>query len=188
MLTSFVISFLLIILCLVFQYNGWAKPCMILATLPMALIGALPGLYFTGNPIGFMPQLGILSLFGIVLNTAIIFIEFADTLIKKSVRAKSPNDGPICGLTNAEFRNCLVNASKQRMLPIFLNTATTIGGLIPLALSGGPLWTALAWTMIFGLAVATLLTLFVGPAIYAILVESFGLRPVMTGNRLEPQT
>ena len=65
MLTSFGISFLLIILCLVFQYNGWAKPLIILATLPMALIGALPGLYISSNAIGFMPQLGILSLFGI---------------------------------------------------------------------------------------------------------------------------
>ncbi|MCG8650604.1 MAG: efflux RND transporter permease subunit, partial [Pirellulales bacterium] len=182
MLTSFGISFLLIVLCLVFQYNGWAKPLIILATLPMALIGALPGLYFTGNPIGFMPQLGILSLFGIVLNTGIIFIEFADILIAKKVAERAGADGPIMGITRAEFHECLVTAGKQRMLPIFLTTATTIGGLIPLALGGGPLWTGLAWTMIFGLAVATLLTLFVVPAIYAILVETFGVRPVSDRN------
>jgi len=179
MLTSFGISFLLIVLCLVFQYNGWAKPIIILATLPMALIGALPGLYISGNAIGFMPQLGILSLFGIVLNTGIIFIEFADLLIKEKAQTKSPTDGPIVGMSKAEFHECLVAAGKQRMLPIFLTTATTIGGLLPLALGGGPLWEGLAWCMIFGLLVATLLTLLVVPAIYAILVETFRVKPVV---------
>ena len=58
---SFTISFLAIVLLLVIQYNGWAKPLMILSTLPLALVGALPGLFITGNPLGFMPQLGILA-------------------------------------------------------------------------------------------------------------------------------
>lgn len=178
MLTSFGISFLLIILCLVFQYNGWAKPMIILATLPMALIGALPGLYLSGNAIGFMPQLGILSLFGIVLNTGIIFIEFADILIKQKVDQTPDGKGPIVGLTRGEFHECLIDAGKQRMLPIFLTTATTVGGLLPLAMSGGPLWEGLAWCMIFGLLVATLLTLLVVPAIYAILVETFRVKPI----------
>jgi len=181
MLESFKMSVLLIVLCLVFQYNGWAKPLIILTTLPMALIGALPGLYFTDSLLGFMPQLGILSLFGIVLNTGVIFVEFVDMLIEQRRDAKLSGGmeaGPISGLTKQEFRQCLVDAGKLRMLPIFLTTSTTIGGLIPLALSGGPLWTGLAWTMIFGLTVATLLTLLVVPAIYAILVETFGLRPI----------
>ena len=64
------------------------------------------------------------------------------------------------------------------MLPIFLTTATTIGGLLPLAIGGGPLWTGLACCMISGLLVATLLTLLVVPAIYAIIVESLGIRPI----------
>ena len=181
MLTSFGVSFLLIVLCLVFQYNGWAKPMIIIATLPLALIGALPGLYFTGNMIGFMPQLGILSLFGIVLNTGVIFVEFADILIaeRRAEKAESGKlDGPIVGLSRQEFRECLVDAGKLRMLPIFLTTATTIGGLLPLAIGGGPLWTGLACCMISGLLVATLLTLLVVPAIYAIIVESLGIRPI----------
>lgn len=181
MLTSFGVSLLLIVLCLVFQYNGWAKPLIILTTLPMALIGAFPGLYFTGNLIGFMPQLGILSLFWIVLNTGVIFIEFVDILIEKKREEKINRGaelGPIAGLSKQEFRQCLIDAGKQRMLPIFLTTATTIGGLVPLAIAGGPLWTGLAWTMIFGLAVATVLTLLVVPAIYAILVETFRVKPI----------
>ena len=91
---------------------------------------------------------------------------------------KSDGSGPICGLTIAEFRGCLVDAGKQRLLPIFLTTATTIGGLLPLALAGGPLWEGMAWCMIFGLTFATVLTLLVVPAIYAVFVETFGMTPV----------
>ncbi len=170
------ISIVAIVLLLIIQYNGWAKPTIILSTLPLALIGALPGLWITGNPLGFMPQLGILALFGIVLNTGIIFIEFADLLIKEAAE-QSDRSGPICGLTTKQFRQCLVNAGKQRMLPIFLTTATTVGGLLPLAIGGGPLWEGMSWCMIFGLLVATLLTLLVIPALYAILVETFGVQP-----------
>ena len=70
------------------------------------------------------------------------------------------------------------------MLPIFLTTATTIGGLLPLALSGGPLWEGMAWLMIIGLLVATLLTLYVVPALYAIVVETFGIEPVEEFRRI----
>lgn len=177
MMTSFMISFLVIVLILVVMYNGWSKTLVILATLPMAVIGAWLGLWATGNALGFMPQLGLLSLFGIVLNTGIIFIEFADILIAKKIE-QGDGGGPIAGITRADFRQCLVDAGKQRMLPIFLTTATTVGGLIPLALSGGPLWEGLAWLMIYGLLVATLLTLFVVPALYAIIVETFRIKPV----------
>lgn len=180
---SFLASFMLIIFCLIVQYNGWAKPLVILATLPMALAGALLGLYLTDNALGFMPQLGILALFGIVLNTAIIFVEFADILIEDKVKEIVLDDskelqGPISGLTREQFRECLIGAGQQRMLPIFLTTATTVGGLIPLAMSGGPLWVGLAWCMIVGLLLTTFLTLFVVPAIYAMFVETFGMSPI----------
>ena len=179
MLTSFAISFLVIVIVLVVQYNGWSKTLVILATLPLATMGAFFGLWFTSSSLGFMPQLGLLSLFGIVLNTGIIFIEFADILIA-TASAQAAGSGPISGLKRSEFRECLVSAGKQRMLPIFLTTATTIGGLLPLALSGGPLWEGMAWLMIFGLIVATILTLYVVPALYAIIVETLRVSPIPT--------
>ena len=171
------ISLLMIILLLVIQYNGIAKPIIILTTLPLALIGSFFGLYITGNPLGFMPQLGLLALFGIVVNTAIIFIEFADSLIKEKVEG-CDGSGPIMGLSIHEFRECLVQAGQVRLLPIAMTTLTTIGGLLPLALAGGPLWEGLAWLMIFGLMVATILTLIVVPSLYAIFVENFKIKPV----------
>jgi len=178
---SFGISLVAIILILVIQYNGWSKTLVILATLPLALIGAWFGLWLTNNPLGFMPQLGLLSLFGIVLNTGIIFLEFADILIAEKaaeLRASGNANGPICGLSKQEFRECLSAAGKQRMLPIVLTTATTVGGLLPLALSGGPLWEGMAWLMIFGLLLATFLTLYIVPALYAIVVETFRVSPI----------
>ena len=69
--------------------------------------------------------------------------------------------------------------------PSFLTTATTIGGLLPLALYGGPLWEGLAWCMIFGLIVATLLTLLVVPSLYALFVEHFGFKPVQIDRNAE---
>jgi multidrug efflux pump subunit AcrB len=167
----------MIILLLVIQYNGIAKPIIILTTLPLALIGSFFGLYITGNPLGFMPQLGLLALFGIVVNTAIIFIEFADSLIKEKVE-DCDGSGPIMGLSIHEFRECLVQAGQVRLLPIAMTTLTTIGGLLPLALAGGPLWEGLAWLMIFGLMVATILTLIVVPSLYAIFVENFKMSPI----------
>jgi len=181
MMMSFVASFVLIVLCLIFQYNGWAKPLLILSTLPLALVGAWLGLFLFDMSLGFMPQLGILALFGIVLNTAIIFVEFADIVIAEKSKkrlAEGVANGPISGLTIAEFRDCLIEAGKQRMLPIFLTTATTVGGLIPLALSGGPLFEGLAYCMIVGLLLTTTMTLIVVPAFYAILVENFGVSPI----------
>jgi multidrug efflux pump subunit AcrB len=174
---SLLISILSIILLLIIQYNGVVKPIIILTTLPLALIGALLGLYVTGNPLGFMPQLGLLALFGIVVNTAIIFLEFADTLIKERA-ANCSGEGPIMGLTVKEFRQCLQEAGQVRLLPIAMTTLTTIGGLLPLALAGGPLWEGMAWLMIFGLILATLLTLVIVPCLYAIFVENFKVRPL----------
>ncbi|MEM6688229.1 MAG: efflux RND transporter permease subunit [Planctomycetota bacterium] len=190
MTASFGISLVSIVLILVIQYNGWSKTLVILTTLPLAVIGAWLGLWATDNPLGFMPQLGLLSLFGIVLNTGIIFIEFADILIENRIRSKRDSgdllDGKIVGLNKQEFHQCLVAAGKQRMLPIFLTTATTVGGLVPLALSGGPLWEGMAWLMIYGLLVATLLTLYIVPCLYAIIVEAFGVKPVEDPAASEP--
>ncbi len=82
------------------------------------------------------------------------------------------------GLSIQEFRECLVQAGQVRLLPIAMTTLTTIGGLMPLALAGGPLWEGMAWLMIFGLIVATILTLIVVPSLYAIFVENFKISPI----------
>jgi multidrug efflux pump subunit AcrB len=161
MFRSFGMSFIAIILLLVFQFNSLARTAIIMVTLPLALVGALFGLWVTGNAFGFMPQLGVLALFGIVLNSAILFVEFADIIMKERTSA---TDQP---LSREAYHAAIADAARQRLMPIFLTTATTVGGLVPLALGGGPLWQGLAWLLIFGLTFATLLTLFVIPVLYS---------------------
>ncbi len=163
MFRSFGMSFIAIILLLVFQFNSLARTSIIMVTLPLALVGALFGLWVTGNAFGFMPQLGVLALFGIVLNSAILFVEFADIVM----RERTSGAGQL--LTREEYHGAIVDAARQRLMPIFLTTATTVGGLVPLALAGGPLWQGLAWLLIFGLTFATVLTLFVIPVLYSFL-------------------
>ena len=182
MMTAFGIAVVLIILCLIVQYNSFVKPIVILMTVPMGAIGALFGLWVTGNALGFMPMLGLVSLAGIVVNAGILYIEFAETLIREKLEAKEGLAGPgqksCTGLTHQAFHQCLAQAGRIRLMPIFLTVSTTVGGLIPLALFGGPLWEGMAYLLIFGLIIATMLTLVVLPSVYAALVEYFGVRTV----------
>ncbi|WP_169979141.1 efflux RND transporter permease subunit [Tautonia rosea] len=177
MLNSFGLSFVAIVLLLIAQFDSVSKAMIIIGTLPLAMIGALFGLWLTDNALGFMPQLGILALFGIVLNAGIIFMEFAEIVVRERAE-QSTGDGPIAGLSVEEFRSAIIEAGRRRLMPIFLTTATTVGGLIPLALDGGPLWEGMAWLMIFGLLVATFLTLIVIPCLFALAVETLRLRPI----------
>ena len=170
MLRSFGMSFLSIIVLLICQFSSIFRTSIIIVTLPLALGGALLGLWMTNNSLGFMPQLGILALFGIVLNAAILFVEFVDLLIRRQREFKQPeldSAGNPHGLSKDDLHATIVSAGQQRFTPIFLTTATTVGGLIPLATSGGPLWIGMAWLLIFGLLFATLLTLFIIPVLYS---------------------
>lgn len=162
MLASFGMSFLAIIVLLIVQFNSVFRTTIIVVTLPLALAGALLGLWLTNNALGFMPQLGVLALFGIVLNAAILFVEFADISVEEMASETEAIDN------RKAFHNAIVSAGQQRLMAIFLTTATTVGGLIPLALSGGPLWVGMAWLLVFGLSFATLLTLFVIPVLYSL--------------------
>ena len=179
MAMAFGAGIILIVLCLIVQYNSFVKPLVILMTVPMGAVGAFLGLYVTDNALGFMPMLGLVSLAGIVVNSGILYLEFADSLILEKLQNKqglAPAGEKSCnGLQRAVFRQCLMDAGKLRLLPIFLTASTTVGGLLPLALFGGPLWEAMAWLMIFGLIVATALTLVVLPVIYAAFVEYLGV-------------
>ncbi len=102
--------------------------------------------------------------------TTILFVEFADTIVRKKFgNAEGNSDG---SERREQFYAAIVSAGQQRLMPIFLTTATTVGGLIPLALSGGPLWVGMAWPLIAGLTFATLLTLIVVPVLYSFLLRT----------------
>ena len=171
------IGILLVILCLVLQYNSSVKPMLILLTVPLSIIGGLLGLWMRDISLGFMETLGFLALFGTVLNAAILLIDYTEQLIKEKLENKQDlapaGEQSFCGLTREGFRNCLTTASQTRMMPIFMTTATTVAGLASLMFGGGPLFKGLATVFATGLIVGSVITLFVLPALMSLFVENF---------------
>ena len=146
------IALLIILLLLVSQFNSIRRTIIILVTIPLALIGVTLGLLGAQSYFGFMTLLGIISLAGIVINNAIVLLERIKIEIEDN------------GLTPQE---AVITASKTRLRPILLTTATTVGGLLPMWFGGGAMWEPMAITIIFGLLFSTALTLLVVPVLYS---------------------
>ena len=144
---------IIILMLLVVQFNSIRKPTIILLTIPLALIGVTFGLIVARSYVGFMTLLGIISLAGIVINNAIVLLD--------TIRINIEEKG-------IQAQKAILLAAKQRLRPILLTTATTIGGMLPLWLGGGPMWEPMAVSIIFGLLFSTLLTLVVVPLLYSV--------------------
>ena len=156
------IAVFIILFLLVAQFNSIRKSFIILATIPLGLIGVTAGLLVGQSFFGFMTLLGIISLAGIVINNAIVLLERIQLEIDE------------LGLSPYE---AIISGAQKRFRPILLTTATTVLGLIPLYLGGGEMWEPMAIAIMAGLLFSTLLTLGVVPVLYALL---FKVRP--TGN------
>ncbi len=152
----FPISFSVLALILISQFNSLRKFLIIMITIPPMLCGVTPGLIITGSTFGFMTLLGIIALLGIVVNNAILLIDEIDHQIQLGL----------------EKRKAIITAAKSRLRPILLTTVTTIIGLIPLSVSGGGMWSSMANAMMFGLGFSTLLTLILCPVLYDIFFKS----------------
>ncbi|MCG8315674.1 MAG: efflux RND transporter permease subunit [Pseudomonadales bacterium] len=150
------------------QFNSFRRVAIILTTIPLAAIGILPGLVFSGQPFGFQPLLGIIALMGIVVNNAIVLVDVVDSQLQAGAR----------------LNDAVNSAIKQRSAPILLTTATTILGLLPLALSESTLWPPMAWAIISGLAMSTLLTLVIIPSLCRLLLKE---RLFTNNNVASPQ-
>ncbi len=147
------IAAFIIILLLVIQFNSIRRPAIILLTIPLGLIGVVIGLLVARSYFGFMTLLGIISLAGIVINNAIVLIDRIGIEINENGLAPP---------------RAIIEAAQRRLRPILLTTATTVSGLVPLWLGGGPMWEPMAISIIFGLLFATLLTLGVVPLLYSL--------------------
>jgi multidrug efflux pump subunit AcrB len=145
--------FFLIIVLLVWQFNSFRRPGIILFTLPMAFTGALVGLFIFGAPFDFFGILGLLSLAGIIINNGIVLIDRID-IERKAGR---------------EPHMAIVEATVSRFRPICMTTITTILGVMPLIISHDPVFYSLALIIANGLAFGTVLTLGVVPVLYALL-------------------
>jgi multidrug efflux pump subunit AcrB/outer membrane protein TolC len=156
LLKSFPIGILLLFGVLLAEFNSFKRLGLILVTVPLAAVGVIPGLSIAHQPFGFMSMLGVIALVGIVVNNAIVLIELID--------AQRHEGEPLDSAIEIGVR--------RRIRPIMLTSATTVAGLLPLAMSPSTLWPPLASAMISGLAASTVLTLVVVPALYRVLLAA----------------
>jgi multidrug efflux pump subunit AcrB len=153
MLGLFLLGIGLIYLIIATQFRSYFQPFLILATVPMAFTGVVFGLLVTGNPLSLYTLYGIIALTGIAVNSAIVLIDAANSRIKAGMR-------PL---------HATVYAARRRVIPILMTTTTTIAGLFSLAVGlGGKslLWGPVASSIVAGLMVASVLTLFIVPTLY----------------------
>ena len=183
---ALLLAVFLIFIILVTQFNSIISPFIVILSIVFSLIGVLLGYVITGSTISVIfTGVGIISLAGVVVNNAIVLIDYINLL----VRNKSDDQGlsSTDELPYHEIKNSIIEAGGTRLRPVLLTAITTVLGLIPLALginfnfftliseldpqyfSGGDntaMWGPMAWTIIYGLTFATFLTLVVIPVMY----------------------
>lgn len=184
--TALLIAVFLIFLILVAQFNSALTPFIIVGSVVFSLIGVFLGLViFQMDFVVIMTMIGIISLAGIVVNNAIVLIDYAKLIMDRRREELGLTD--TAKLPIPELIYCMVDAGKKRLRPVLLTAITTVLGLIPLAVGmnidffsllaeydpkfylGGDnviFWGPMSWTIIFGLTFATFLTLVIVPVMY----------------------
>ena len=181
----------LIFLILIFQFNSVSKPAIIMLAIFLSLIGVFGGLIITGNSfVIMMTMMGIISLAGIVVNNGVVLLDYTQLLIDRKKLQLNLDEDEF--LDKRDLYEIIVIAGKARLRPVLLTAITTILGLIPLAIGfninfytllndlnpniyiGGDnvrFWGPLAWTVIYGLLIATFLTLIVVPILFYLITQ-----------------
>jgi multidrug efflux pump len=178
----------LIMLILIFQFGGISKPLIIMIAIFLSFIGVFGGLMITGwSFVIMMTMMGIISLAGIVVNNGVVLLDYTQILVDRKKVRLGMDDSDL--LTIDDATDSMIVGGKARLRPVILTAITTVLGLIPLAIGlnidffslfsefnpkiyiGGDnvvFWGPLAWTVIFGLIVATFLTLIIVPVLFNI--------------------
>ncbi|MCP4690660.1 MAG: efflux RND transporter permease subunit, partial [Desulfobacterales bacterium] len=151
-MASLLTSLVLIFMVLLFQFKWIRKSIIIMAAIPMSWFGAFLGLHLTSNPFSFTGFLGVISLSGLVVRNGIILVEYADKLL-----AADPSRG---------IRHVAIDAGKRRMRPVFLTAMAAAMGVVPMIISGSPLWAPLGSVLAVGLVFGMILTLLIMPPLY----------------------
>ncbi len=189
--TALALALFLIILIITAQFNSISTPFIIAFAVFFSLIGVLLGLVaFQMDFVIIMTMIGIISLAGIVVNNAIVLIDYTNLIrARRRDELDMPDDGK---LPFQETVYAIIEGGKTRLRPVLLTAITTILGLVPLAIGlninfftllsefdpqiyvGGDnviFWGPMSWTIIFGLSFATFLTLIIVPVMYLILAK-----------------
>lgn len=184
--SAFLTGLALIFFILIFQFNSVSKPAIIMIAIFLSFIGVFGGIVITGSSfVIMMTMVGIISLAGIVVNNGVVLLDYAQLIIDRKKNALDLDEEAY--LQTDDLFEAIVKAGKARLRPVLLTAITTILGLIPLAIGlninfftlfsdfdpniymGGDnvvFWGPLAWTVIYGLLIATFLTLIVVPVLF----------------------
>ncbi len=160
------IMLVIIVLLLMVQLQHFGKAMLVLATGPLGIIGAAAALLISGAPFGFVAILGVIALLGIIMRNSIILVDQIDQNIA-------------AGMARTE---AIIGAAVSRFRPIMLTALTAVLALIPI--SRGVFWGPLAYAMMGGILVATVLTILVLPAGYALF---FGREPKRSAAASRPE-
>ena len=183
---AFLAAVFFIFIILVTQFNSLITPFIIILSVLFSLIGVLLGYVITGKEFNILfSGVGVISLAGIVVNNAIVLVDYVNLLIKRKSKEKGVES--MFDLGKQEVMDSVIEGGATRLRPVLLTAITTVLGLIPLAIGfnfnfftfverfdpqffiGGDntaMWGPMAWTIIYGIIFATFLTLIVVPAMY----------------------
>lgn len=150
MITVLVISLVLIFFILLFQFRNLKEAAIVMLTIPLSLFGALFGLYITGNNFGFTAFVGLVSLSGIVVRNAIILVDHTNELMHHGM----------------DIRTAAIESGKRRLRPIFLTASAAAIGVLPMILSGSPMWSPLASVIAVGVLWSMVMALLTVPVLY----------------------
>lgn len=148
---SMVTSIVLIYFILLFQFRGIKKALLVMSTMLLSIPGAVLGLLLVGYPFGLTTFIGIIGLMGITVRNGIILVDYALELQREH---------------QLNIREAAISAGKRRMRPIFLTAMAAAVGVVPMIMSGSPLWGPLGTVICFGLIVGMIMTLFILPVMY----------------------
>ena len=160
---AFILAIVLIYLILAAQFESFKDPVIIMLTVPLAVAGALVFMHFGGVTMNIFSQIGIIMLIGLVAKNGILIVEFA-------------NQKQEAGIAKMQ---AIKEASLQRLRPILMTSTSTILGLLPLAFAGGEGCNqriAMGVTVVGGMLVSTILTMYVVPAIYSYIATDRSLK------------
>lgn len=169
----FLLALGVVFLVLAAQFESYIHPMVIMLTVPLATVGALLGLWFTGQSLNIYSQIGIIMLVGLAAKNGILIVEFANQLRDKGV----------------DFDRAIIQASCQRLRPILMTGITTAAGAVPLVLAAGAgaeTRFVIGVVVLSGILLATLFTIFVIPSAYGLFARNSG-SPEAIAQQLEKE-
>lgn len=155
MIVVLLVSLVLIFFILLFQFRNLKEAAIIMLTIPLSLFGAMLGLFITHNNFGFTAFVGLISLSGIVVRNAIILVDHTNELMRHGM----------------DIRTASIESGKRRLRPIFLTAMAAAIGVLPMIISGSPMWSPLASVIAVGVIWSMIVALLTVPVLYIVWIK-----------------